>query len=521
MPRPDTAPRPILTGLDRAIGYFAPRAALRRAHARLTLREVAQVAATRGYDAARVSRRTDGWTATSGSANAEVGPALHRIRARTRDAVRNNPLASSAVAKLSTYMVGTGLRASPRTTDPAERARIREDWARFDEECDPEGLRSFGAIQMEVARCVVESGEALVQIIPRPSRDGLRVPIQLRVLEPDHIDLSQTRVLPGGGAIIQGVEFDAAGRRVAYWLHDEHPGDVVWRTAGQARRVAAKWILPVFDIRRPGQVHGVPWFAPVLMKMRDVDDLDDARLVKKKIEACFAAFVTKQNPDGPLTTPTTDDRTGNRLESMAPGAIYYLGEDEAVSFANPSGSEGDAEWLTMQLHLIAAGLGLPYHGLTGDLRQANYSSLRAGKLDLWAQVDVWQAHMIAHQLCRPVWRRVDDLLVAMGRRSRSIGADWIAPERAMVDPQKDGAAIQRDLRMGRRTLAEAVRARGRDWDEHLAELAAVRDALAASGLVLDSDPSQTTTTGQARAAGGSPAEADAPEVTEEEDADDA
>jgi capsid protein len=36
----------------------------------------------------------------------------------------------------------------------------------------------------------------------------------------------------------------------------------------------------------------VPWFAPVILKLRDLDDYDDAELVRKKIEACFAAFVT-------------------------------------------------------------------------------------------------------------------------------------------------------------------------------------------------------------------------------------
>jgi capsid protein len=50
--------------------------------------------------------------------------------------------------------------------------------------------------------------------------------------------------------------------------------------------------MHLFERLRPGQIQGVPWFAPAIVKLRDLDESDDAELVRKKIEACFAAFVT-------------------------------------------------------------------------------------------------------------------------------------------------------------------------------------------------------------------------------------
>ena len=44
-------------------------------------------------------------------------------------------------------------------------------------------------------------------------QDGLAVPLQLQlqVLEPDHLDTGKTGDLPGGGFVLQGVEFEPWG----------------------------------------------------------------------------------------------------------------------------------------------------------------------------------------------------------------------------------------------------------------------------------------------------------------------
>ncbi len=70
--------------IDQLVGMINPMAGLRRAQARSALELM------RGYDAAKVGRRTDGWVANGGSANVEIAPALSRVRNRCRDVVRNN-----------------------------------------------------------------------------------------------------------------------------------------------------------------------------------------------------------------------------------------------------------------------------------------------------------------------------------------------------------------------------------------------------------------------------------------------
>ena len=78
--------------LDRAIGAVAPGAGLRRARQRQMIAVLA-----RAYEGAKLGRRTEGWVAAGTGANAEIAPAIARLRDRSRDLVRNNPYAAKAV----------------------------------------------------------------------------------------------------------------------------------------------------------------------------------------------------------------------------------------------------------------------------------------------------------------------------------------------------------------------------------------------------------------------------------------
>ena len=363
--------------LDRAIGVVAPQAALRRAQARAAMAMLA-----RAYEGARIGRRTEGWVVAGTSANAEIGTAIARLRDRTRDLVRNNPYAAKAVSAVVSNLVGTGIMPRARAADAALNDQADTLWARFAEACDADGLTDFSGLQALIVRTLVESGECLVRIRERRAEDGLPVPLQLQLLEPDHLDAGKTGDAPGGGFVIQGVEFDALGRRRAYWLYPVHPGEVaMFRRASLASPpVPASSVLHLFDRLRPGQVRGVPWFAPVILKLRDLDEYDDAELVRKKIEACFAAFVTGSEDEETLGSASTA-ADGRRVESFEPGMIEYLQPGKDVKFATPSHAGGYAEYMRVHLHAIAAGVGLTYELLTGDLSQVNYSSIRAGLIE--------------------------------------------------------------------------------------------------------------------------------------------
>ena len=230
------------------------------------------------YEGANVGRRNDGWMTSGGDANAEIGSANARLRTRARDLVRNNAYAAKAVQSLTANVIGGGI--VPRADD-----RTDELWARWSDTADAAGNTDFYGLQSLIMRTMVESGSCLVRRRIRRPEDGLAIPLQLQVLEPDHLDTSRDiAVLDNGNTIEQGIQFDAIGRRVGYWLYPRHPGGQsrIGRDAFESRFVPADEVLHIFDVLRPGQVSGVTWFAPAIVKMRDLDDYDEAELVTEK-----------------------------------------------------------------------------------------------------------------------------------------------------------------------------------------------------------------------------------------------
>jgi capsid protein len=143
------------TFLDRAIGLFSPRAELDRLRARSAVQML------RGYDAARQKKRDGGWVAQGSSANAEIGPALARLRNASREMVRNNAYASRIVDVLVAHDVGAGIVARPKKGKKALDKRLAEAWRAWAEtpECDAEGQLDLYGLQSLVRRTIAESGE--------------------------------------------------------------------------------------------------------------------------------------------------------------------------------------------------------------------------------------------------------------------------------------------------------------------------------------------------------------------------
>lgn len=488
--------------LDRVIAWLDPRAGLQRARARAATAHLQKFA----YEGARDTRRTEGWIAADTSANAEIGVALSNLRKRSRDLVRNNSYAARAIGEIVGHAIGTGITAQARTENPELSKLINRAWEPWTEECDADGQLDFYGLQDLVGRTVFESGECLLRYRMRRPGDGLAVPLQLQVLEPDFLDLSKTEKLKTG-YIIQGVEFDQVGRRVAYWLFGDHPGDtlqVTSRGSLVSARVPASEVVHVYRKYRPGQVRGVPWLGPVIVKLRDLDEYEEAELVRKKIAACFAAFVTQpEGPEGPLIAPSaTDAATGHRVESFEPGMIEYLKHGEDIKFGTPSDAGGYRDYVNTNQATIAAGLGLTYEQLTGDLSRVNYSSYRAGHLSFRNGIEAFRWLSFIPMACRSVRRRFVETAFAAGVIPElAYQTEWTPPSFGSVDPLKDALAVLAEIRMGRMTWEQGVAELGYDPAAQLEAIERMNKEWDRRGITLDCDPRKVAKTGVAQQKG--------------------
>lgn len=461
---------------DRFTLSLAPEWTLRRLRAKL---------AARNYEAAVSSRRTSGWKRSRSDVNAVTATALVELRTQARDLIRNNSWAKRAQRVISNNVVGWGIVPKPVTTDDRDRARaaqVWKDWAGTTE-CDSEGRHTFAGIQALVIKSVAESGEVLIRRRLRRAEDKLTIPLQLQVLEADFLDTGKDGLDGPMGPIVQGVEYDLLGRRAAYWVFPEHPGSSRAITA-VSKRIPASEIIHVLYTERPGQARGVSWYGSAIVNLRDLDDYDDAELMKQKIAACFAAFVT--DTDGAGSPIGAADDSDDMIETLEPGMISHLPPGKEITFGAPPPVTSDT-FATRNLRRIAAGLGVTFEDLTGDYSQVNFSSARMSRISHQANVRDWQFNMLIPLLCSGVWAWAMEAAVLSGVLRSAPLAEWTVPPLPMIEPDKEGLAYQRLVRVGAMTPSEMVREQGGDPEAHWAEYAADMKRLDDLGIQLDSD----------------------------------
>lgn len=86
-------------------------------------------------------------------------------------------------------------------------------------------MTDFYGLQALACRAMFDGGECLIRLRPRRPEDGLTVPLQLQLLEPEHLPITLNRNLSSGNQVHAGIEFDALGRRMAYHPYRSHPED--------------------------------------------------------------------------------------------------------------------------------------------------------------------------------------------------------------------------------------------------------------------------------------------------------
>ena len=457
------------------------------------------------YDGATFGRRAAGWRRTQRDANGELTPAVAAaLRGIARDLVRNNPFAARGVATIANNMVGTGITFQVYRNGKIDDALNAKARAHFDtSSCDSSGRHDLYGLQLQAARTIVESGAVVMRRRWRRRSDGLPLPMQLQVLEPDYIDPSKHGPLetaPGknGGFLVNGVQFSPIGAREGYWLYNGHPGSARPSSLGSTF-IPAVDIAHVFRADRPEMEHGATWLAPIVLRMKDFADFEDAQLTRQKLASAFVGVVTGEDDGGVIPGIQTEEGiVGDErepLDYIEPGTFQYARPGEEVTFSSPPGVDGYSDYTKVSLRAVAAGLGVPYEALTGDLSNVNFSSGRMGWLEYQRSLATWQWAMFIPQFCGSVASWMIDALVMIGEDVEGVTVRWTPPGREMINPSDEVKANRDAIRSGQKTISQAARERGEDPDTFLAEWKADADKLDALSLIFDSDPRHVTAVG--------------------------
>jgi len=465
------------------------------------------------YNAAKAGRRTAKWGSRASSANAVTAANGRTLRERARHQVRNAPHAAKAKMVFTSSVVGDGVRpqikvraegdavvdvdGQPISVDDlnTKAERLFERWSR---DCDADGRHDFYGLQRLVAGTIPSDGECLVRRRPRRMEDGLAVPLQLQVMEADHLDSGKSQLLRSNGQdrgrIIQGVELDRLGRRVAYYLFPFHPHDNVTPSVGissEANRVPASEVAHIYHCDRPGQVRGVPWLAPIMMLLEDLEAYIDAEVLRKRIEAMVVATYKSASPDSKLFEAVEDgapivDVDGVPIGDLTAGEILCIPEGDEFDVKMPTVVSGIEEFVRTILRVISTGLGLNYELLAGDLSKVNFSSGRMGNIEWRRLARALRQVLIVRQFCDVTFRWWLQMAIAAGELPEAdYGVEWVSPHFEEIDREKDLKADILGGGAGLYTKTELLKRRGKDFDTHVEELRVENEKLAKAGVAMD------------------------------------
>jgi lambda family phage portal protein len=497
--------------LDRAIAYVAPAWGSQRARLR--------VGAASGYDAAkRELAAFRNMVARSQTADADALPNLEEMHARSRKLIMNAPLAGGAVGTVVTNVVGVGLRMSPQADGPAlaalagitseqvkafEAAAERE-WRLFcrAEHADMAGELSFAAIQEIAFRSVLGDGDCFAATVAAPR--GGPFDFALQLWDADRVSNPQFRA--DSETLAGGVERDEGGRPVAYHVAEIHRTTSVKRSWRRVPRMApdgSPRVLHLVHRERIGQSRGVPYLAPVMAALADLDRYTQAEITAAVLNACIAIIGQSPTADSPLAREAAAASAGTsggpgfqRAEiAFEPGMVLegFMPGEDIKSFDGARPNAGFDPFVQAVLRQVGARLGLPFEVLVLHFT-ASYSAARAALLQAWAFYRGRRAWLAA-SLCQPTYELVlrnailrrrlaaPGFLTDPAIRAAWCGARWTGPSPGQIDPLKEVNAAEKrlELRLSTRTR-ETAELTGDDWEQVAAEFAEEEAMLESLGI---------------------------------------
>ncbi len=467
--------------MDRAVSFFNPVKGLERLETRA---KMAFIGEHTGGSPLRRSMRN--WFTWESSANAANTGNLRMLRARSRDLVRNTPIALGAINTVVTNVVGEGLslksqidRTLLKLSDAAAEAweiKAEREFALWAKNPDFTDQLNFDELQALVLRSVLESGDVLVAR-RRVPKTQTSYQLRLQLIEAER--LSNPNLGVNTAKMVDGVVLDGDGKPTAYSICNVHPVDIMpgvtrqWKTYDRGTTATGTpLILHLKDQRRVNQARGVPYLAPVIESLKQLSDYTDAEISAAVLSAMFTVFVTKPDLEDPSVATVGSNDSGSNVDvntelALGKGAIIDLAAGEKIEIADPKRPNVAAQvFIEAMAKQIGVALELPQEVLLKSFT-ASYSASRAALEMAW-QFFRHRRSWLAAKFCQPVYEWVITEAIVAGRlsapgffndeavREAWLKSEWIGQSRIQLDPLKEANADLVDINMGTKTREQVM-----------------------------------------------------------------
>lgn len=431
--------------------------------------------------------------------NFMVSAFLRPLQDRSIKAANETATGSMILNTLTEFVVGQGLEAqsSPENTvlgwDDETRSRFVSQAESFfrqyagSRRIDHYGKMNFYQTQKVVFQNALKDGDFLLR---RSYRNGHHdYEPYYQVLSGKWVRNPNMQVMDDK-RMTGGVEFDDAGREVAYWIaetladrQDSFQSRKVWKY--NPRSNFEEYNLVRFGVREANQVRGIPVLTPILEDIFNLEEFKVAYRMKAATQALFTGVITSEK-DAPAPAVSTIDTIRNLQApsrevpealpagdvddvKLGTGNIIALNPGEKFDMAESKVPAADyKQYMDTELPQITAAVGLAYE-MALQRYNDNYSASRATIAGQEKKFKNYRDEL-ASGFCTPMWDQVIDWGIRRGLidapgylegdwryRQAVLAVTWIGPSPINIDPKKEVEAHILAIDAGLETREQACR----------------------------------------------------------------
>lgn len=410
----------------------------------------------------------DDWSATNRDPNRVVAANVKLVAARASSLVEDWPVAAAMVrARLLGTHGSKGLRYTSLfqrdddpDTDDAERTTRREIEAvirRRGSKIDASGMTTRRRWDRDIDQMAIVLGNGWAVRVNQGDQHRWRIVHPFRIRNPAGTCNSER--------MQDGVELDANFRPLAVHVDPSRQTDL---TIPSSSTIRIPWTAPdgtpnvIHRVgwRIPGGIHGLSFFAPIMLPARMLQGISDAYVAAKRVQASIPLLMTVED-----IAKAKEAYRGTRLANLV------MPQGSEVEFPSWSFQGEDYQAFTdTEIRNVCAAWGIPWELVLGDHSAKSGASSRSLWQQFYQQAEDWQADF-ADEVSRPV----DESCVreaAIAGEVTGLTDDWErnmvgaykGPPRVMPDPLKEAQAAREWDGLGR-SKTSAFAEQGWDYRE--------------------------------------------------------
>jgi len=447
------------TLIDKAIAYISPTAAVKRIAAKQALYRYKaasqnfgrnRAVATNVIDPESTTYQRDRWT----------------IIKEVRNLAENSPIVQGILSKYAAYAIGN-LKYQANTGDRNLNQQAEEFFKQWARHADTTGRMSL----TELAHVAVISERRDGDVGGIWIQKASEAPT-LQLVEADRLGDPNANMTTANYAA--GIHIDDFGKPLAY---DIYTRDRNTNSYTFDRQIVARDFIHHAIIQRPSQYRGVSCFAPVIDKLKDLEEILEAEQIGVKANSMHAAIVFNENGVADVEDVLNADNAprysdGSQVDEIEHkyGRFWFLKQGDRVQpMLGNRPSPTFNGFLESIIRDVATALNLPYgvvyniSGLTGPGSRTELSLADR------------EFQRIQGYVQRNLLDPIRDRIMFYGAATGQINADpmnpslyrgrWQFPAKMSIDAGRDSAAAINEVRAGMRTKSSFYIANGEDPQE--------------------------------------------------------